>query len=175
MELMALNLRLLNLAVSRTIILASILLVGLIGTVRAEEKAVADGKIVARAKFSETSFDFGTVAQGTIVSHVFNFKNVGNADLQIQRLVSGCGCTAASSSMQPIAPGQSGTIKIDFDTSGFAGAKSKFVQVYSNDFDSPDIRLTLTGTVESDVDCSPASILFEDIVRGAELLRESLL
>lgn len=35
----------------------------------------------------EMQFDFGKVAQGTVVSHVFEIKNAGNEPLIIERVV----------------------------------------------------------------------------------------
>lgn len=131
-----------------------------------DKKNSIDPKIVARAKYIETSFDFGTVTEGKVVSHVFDFKNIGNTDYIIQRLVTGCGCTAASSSTEPIAPDQSGFVKIDFDTSGFSGQKTKVVRVYSNDIDKPELSLTLSGNIQSDVVLNPATVIFEDMVHG---------
>ena len=124
-------------------------------------------KIVARAKYAETTFNFGNVTAGTVVTHSFEFKNVGNTDYKITRIVSGCGCTAASSSDDSIAPGEKGAVKVDFDTSGFSGAKTKIIRVYSNDFENPELSLTINGTVQSDVELNPSTILFGEMVHGA--------
>lgn len=151
--------------------LSTILLTGAMMETAAfsQSKAQAEAKIVAKAKFSETVFNFGTVPEGTVVSHSFNFKNVGNSDLRIERVVAGCGCTAASSSMESIPPGQSATIKVDFNTDGFSGPKEKKVHVYSNSYENSEVSLSISGVVEREVMISPARILFENLVRGVEV------
>lgn len=124
-------------------------------------------RIVAKASFAEKSFDFGTVSAGTIVSHAFSFKSVGNTSYKVARIVSGCGCTAVSSSDESIEPGDSGFIKVDFDTTGFSGKKSKMVRVYSNDIDNPELTLTISGTVVSDVEIVPPTVFLGEIVQGS--------
>ena len=42
-----------------------------------------------RIQFEETVYDWGTVYQNTKVTHIFMFKNVGQADLNISEVKSG--------------------------------------------------------------------------------------
>ncbi|MFW5659430.1 MAG: DUF1573 domain-containing protein, partial [Bacteroidota bacterium] len=37
--------------------------------------------------------DFGSMKEGEVVEHTFNFKNVGKSDLIIQKVKPSCGCT----------------------------------------------------------------------------------
>ncbi|MBX7138243.1 MAG: DUF1573 domain-containing protein [Oligoflexia bacterium] len=117
-------------------------------------------------------YDFGTISQGTKVHHEFVVKNLGNSDLDIQRLVTSCGCTASSASNDKIAPNAEGKISVDFDSSGFSGEKVKTVTVYNNDQDNPSLILTLQGTVEPDVMVEPKNIVFGDLPKGMETARE---
>src|SRR5687768_1551038 len=43
--------------------------------------------------FEETEFDFGTINEGDVVTHKYNFKNTGTARLLITEVNSTCGCT----------------------------------------------------------------------------------
>ena len=112
-------------------------------------------------------FDFGAIAQGSPVEHLFTINNTGTDPLKIERLNPSCGCTAASLSTQTIDPGNSATIRTVFDTTGFQGYKVKTVRVYSNDPQQPSIVLTLKGSVIPDVVVDPPRVFFGNVKKGS--------
>lgn len=117
-----------------------------------------------RLKIAQPEFDFGTVSQGSKVEHAFEVQNVGGAPLTIDRVVPSCGCTASATSKDAVAPGESATIAVTFDSKGFSGKKVKTVRVYTNDLENPTTVLTLRGTVSPDVLVEPKSVFFGDVV-----------
>ncbi|MCB0317664.1 MAG: DUF1573 domain-containing protein [Bdellovibrionales bacterium] len=119
-----------------------------------------------KIKITEPVFDFGTVTQGSKVEHSFNLVNEGNADLQIQRVIPSCGCTASTASKDVLAPGEEGMIETSFDTTGFSGSKTKTVRVYTNDIDNPIIMLSLKGEIEPDVIVEPKRVFFGEVIKG---------
>lgn len=68
--------------------------------------------------FEETEYDFGTIAKGTKVEHVFKFTNTGDAPLTIVDAKSSCGCTVPTWTKNAIAPGEEGEMLVKFDGSG---------------------------------------------------------
>ncbi len=118
---------------------------------------------------SATSYDFGTVAQGTKVVHEFEVKNKGNADLVIQRLSPSCGCTATQVASPIIKPGGSEKVRVTFDTSGFMGDKTKSVLIASNDTNTPEVIVTLKGQVLSSFTVDPARVDFGEIFPSSPL------
>jgi hypothetical protein len=116
---------------------------------------------------SSTSYDFGTVAQGTKVVHEFDVKNTGNADLIIQRLSPSCGCTATQLASPIIKPGSSEKVRVTFDTSGFMGDKTKSVLIASNDLNTPELIVTIKGQVLSSYTVEPARVDFGEIFPSA--------
>lgn len=94
--------------------------------------------------WSETSFDFGSVPQGTPVSHEFEFTNTGTEPLIITGVQASCGCTVASYTQDPIAPGAKGYITSTYNAAKI-GVFSKTVTVRANAGENP--ILTLKGTV----------------------------
>lgn len=82
--------------------------------------------------FSETQHDFGKIIEGESVSIEFAFTNTGKSDLIIAEVTSSCGCTIPSYSKIPIRPGEKGTIKVAFNSTGRKGYQSKNVIVVSN-------------------------------------------
>ena len=55
-----------------------------------------DTNKLARITYAESEFDFGSVKEGDIVEHRFEFTNTGNIPLTILNCRSSCGCTTRS-------------------------------------------------------------------------------
>lgn len=109
----------------------------------------ADGTLqveAAEIKFDTTTFDFGTVTAGEVVTHVFNFTNTGKGPLVISKANASCGCTVPDYPRDPIMPGGSGKISVQFNTTGKLGAQNKTVTVTANTNPS-NTELILTGKV----------------------------
>ncbi len=83
-------------------------------------------------QFSETQFDFGTIQQGDVVRHGFEFMNTGTVPLIIQSAKASCGCTVPSYPKEPIAPGAKGVVQVQFTTAGKQGLQNKNITVSSN-------------------------------------------
>lgn len=91
-----------------------------------------DVKKQAVITFDKTEYDFGKLLQGEKVTYTFKFKNTGNVPLIISEVAKTCGCTASEYSQKPIAPNESGSIKVTFDSKGLEGFQSKTIQVGAN-------------------------------------------
>lgn len=96
----------------------------------------------------QKEYDFGTVKQGTQVTREFKFQNRGDAELVITDIKTSCGCTAAVTSSNTIAPGQEGTLKVTFNSKGRSGPQTKTATVVSNDAENPRVAIRMTGKVE---------------------------
>jgi hypothetical protein len=84
------------------------------------EAAVRDeaAKAVPVMSFEKAEYDFGTIEQGTPQEAIFLFTNTGNAPLIITDAKSSCGCTVPNPPKDPIAPGETGELKVNFNGSG---------------------------------------------------------
>lgn len=82
--------------------------------------------------FEETSFDFGDIHQGDKVEHIFSFQNQGTEPLLLSNVATTCGCTAPSWPREPIPPGETGEIKVVFNSAGKMGRQNKIITVFSN-------------------------------------------
>ncbi|WP_306352690.1 DUF1573 domain-containing protein [Flavobacterium sp. '19STA2R22 D10 B1'] len=83
-------------------------------------------------KFEEETHDFGTINEGDKVETVFKFKNEGEANLLIIDAKGSCGCTVPEFPKEPVAPGQTGEIKVSFDSHGKPGQQQKTVTLTTN-------------------------------------------
>ena len=82
--------------------------------------------------FDETEFDFGLVDEGEKVSHTYNFKNDGNEPLILSNAKGSCGCTVPKWPKEPIAPGESGVITVEFNSKNKKGKRNQKVTITAN-------------------------------------------
>jgi hypothetical protein len=84
-------------------------------------------------KFDNTTYDFGSIKEeGGKVTGRFEFSNVGNQDLKLERVQPGCGCTAANYTREPIPPGGRGFIDATYDPMGRPGSFHKHIKIFTN-------------------------------------------
>lgn len=95
----------------------------------------------------QSSFDFGDIKQGEIVSHTFVLTNSGGDLLKITNVQASCGCTAASPEKSELAPGESTDLTVKFNSKGRMGKQLKTVKIFTNDPESPEMTLTINGNV----------------------------
>ncbi|WP_251620368.1 DUF1573 domain-containing protein [Odoribacter lunatus] len=103
----------------------------------------------AKIEFEKTSHDFGTISEnGGAAVYDFVFKNTGDAPLILNNVRASCGCTTPSWSRQPIAPGETGSIKVSYDPRHRPGRFNKSVTIHSNASNAVT-SVTINGTVTS--------------------------
>jgi hypothetical protein len=81
--------------------------------------------------FESREYNFGEIKQGDVITHVFKFKNNGKRDLLIHKTRSSCGCTTAEVP-KIIKPGQTGEIKVIFNSAHKSGKQNKTVTLITN-------------------------------------------
>lgn len=77
--------------------------------------------------------DFGGVRQNQKYVHEFTVSNVGTEALEIRRISTSCGCTAAIAETRTIEPGGSTILRVTLETRKYKGVIQKSVSVASND------------------------------------------
>ena len=110
--------------------------------------------------FDSVVFDFGRAKSGETLKHSFIFTNSGSATLEINDVKPGCGCTTAGTWHKTVAPGKTGMIPLQFNSTGFGGMVSKSVTVTCNDPARTNLFLQITGTVWKPIDITPAMAMF---------------
>ena len=96
--------------------------------------------------FKELEFDFGTAQEGEKVSHTYKFTNTGKEPLIISDAKGSCGCTVPVWPKEPIAPGATSQITVEFNTQGKAGNRNQKVTLTANT-NPPQTFLSLKGVV----------------------------
>lgn len=106
-------------------------------------------------EFDETEFDFGMVDEGEKVSHTYNFKNTGSEPLILSNAKGSCGCTVPKWPKEPIAPGESGVITVEFNSKNKKGKRNQKVTITSNT-DPAQTFIYLKGEVKPKEGAAPA-------------------
>ena len=84
-------------------------------------------------EFKNTEYNFGVVIKGEKVAHRFDFTNTGSGNLVISDVKTSCGCTISKCTKEPVKPGQSGYVELQFDSSNReVGKEHKTATVFSN-------------------------------------------
>ncbi|MEA3415287.1 MAG: DUF1573 domain-containing protein [Thermodesulfobacteriota bacterium] len=123
-------------------------------------------------EFQETIYDFGAAGQQEEIVHDFFFKNVGGKTLTIKGVRTCCGCIAKSVSNKTILPGESGSIKVIFETRKYRGRRTKSIFVESDDPGEPEIELKISGIIRTEMAVIPEFLYFGDVAKGKETTKE---
>jgi hypothetical protein len=105
------------------------------------------------------SYDFGEGFHQDQYAYTFVVRNRGTADLVIEDVKPGCGCTAAKFD-KVIAPGKEGKIDLVIDGNKVHGQFSKATEVKTNDPDRPQFTLVMSGKEIPFVNVVPEGTLY---------------
>ena len=72
------------------------------------------------AKFNIDKYDFGKVKQNVPVNYTFEVTNISGKPLVIENAHSTCGCTVPEFPKEPILPGKSAKIKVQYNAANLA-------------------------------------------------------
>lgn len=118
--------------------------------------AALNAQTAARLNTDELTYNFGTIAEnGGPASHTFTVKNIGGTPLVINRVTASCGCTQPEWTKAPIAPGQSGEVKITYNPKGRPGPFYKTISIFSNGH-----KGSYTLAIKGNVTPKPSAPLF---------------
>ncbi len=113
---------------------------------------IAASVSASKILFDEETHDFGTVPQGPQLEYSFKFTNKGKTPLVIEKVQPSCGCTGATTGgKNEYAKGESGEIKITFNTQGRSGHQEKHVIVFTNDPDAAQKNLKFTCDIDPNI------------------------
>lgn len=83
-------------------------------------------------QFAEMEHDFGTIEQNTKNPKTFTFTNTGSEPLIISNAKGSCGCTVPEYPREPIAPGETGEIKVVYSPGSQKNQQTKTVTITAN-------------------------------------------
>ena len=119
--------------------------------------------LLAQPKFDLVGggkFAFGDVYAGTIAEKILTIKNRGNDTLVISNVSASCGCTGTLMSNDRILPGDSGALKVTFNSKTFAGPIEKTISMTTNDTSQANVHIWFTVNVLRTVEAVPEYLYF---------------
>lgn len=117
--------------------------------------AVSQGHSAGRLDMKERIFDFGLVPQESRVVHNFTLKNVGDAEVNITKVKSNCGCTTAPVDKNKIVPGDSTVMEVTFKSGKRTGKQEKHVNVTTDMEPRGLFRIVIQAWVETPTQRTP--------------------
>ena len=123
------------------------------------------------------NYEFDPVVEGAEIDHQFIIQNKGTADLNIEKVKTGWGCTAVSFP-RLISPGGEGKINIKVNSNGYGGRKlKKNIVIHTNDEKHPKLNFVIQGKVDKFVTITPNRVnlsgyVGEDIKQSIKIIPE---
>jgi hypothetical protein len=125
----------------RTFLIAVVFCFSLLNLTAQQAQGTSKDSVI----FEKLVHDYGTIEQGADGGCEFVFTNKGEKPLLLTNVRASCGCTAPTWPREPILPGETGVIKVVYNTN-IVGVFSKVISVNSNAANSM-VTLTVKGTV----------------------------
>lgn len=117
-----------------------------------------------------TEWNIGTIWWGDPAETQLVIKNVGDAPLTIEHVKTSCGCTVAQPNKSLLAPGESDSVKLTYNTRKGVVKVSQNVTVTTNDPQRPSVVIPVHGEVRPLFNATPTSaIAFNQISTESKL------
>jgi len=127
-----------------------------------QEQTKLTEKTQPQIKFKELVYDFGEVGPSAKQKGQFEFTNVGEGLLKITKVGKCCGVVTKIDKME-YAPGESGTLQVEWNSGPLESKMSRQLVVHSNDKTNPQTSLTIKAQVVLKVAWEPKRLrLFLD-------------
>lgn len=111
-----------------------------------KEEGAVDPAVAPVMSFESDTYDFGDVKASTKTEKVVEFTNTGKSPLVIKNAKASCGCTVPDYSKEPVAPGETGTIKVSYKAPATNGKQTKTVTLTTNTVGKTE-RFKITANV----------------------------
>jgi hypothetical protein len=98
--------------------------------------AMAQNKTADVVKFDTEQYDFGKIKQGVPVTYSFEIHNISDKPIVIENSWATCGCTTPEKIVDPIMPGKSAKLKVDYNAAA-VGVFTKDVYIKIAGIDQP--------------------------------------
>src|SRR6266566_271029 len=118
----------------------------------------------AELKWEQTSVDLQpALGDKQAVAH-FKYENVGKAPVHFTSVHASCGCTAAQTQREQVAPGEKGEVTATFNIGGRTGTQVKTVTVQTDDPDPSRATtvLTLKAVITPLLEIQPALVFWQN-------------
>ncbi len=99
-------------------------------------------------RWNRDTIHFGTIEEGSILLDSFKVTNTGKQPYIIKEIKTSCDCTVLKYPEYPVMPGETATIRIEFDSRGKSGATEPGIIVSDNSIPNSRTILYFKGIVQ---------------------------
>ncbi|MBM4175591.1 MAG: DUF1573 domain-containing protein [Ignavibacteria bacterium] len=129
--------------------------------------AIGIGQIRVKVIGGDTHH-FGTIYKGQKVKHVFEIENLTSKTIQVDKVETSCGCTAALISNKTLKPKQKAKVTAEFDSESFQGYQEKNIYVHERRSKEPLVILKVQVNIAVELDVVPLYLVFDNAVVGSD-------
>lgn len=119
-----------------------------------------------RVQVDEARYEFGTMQRGTSKTHEFVVRNVGTATLKLRKGTATCKCTEFVVPEDPIPPGGSTKVRVEWSAKSDGGAFRQTATVFTNDPLQSQVELNIDGQIMAVSGVEPPDLIFDKIPVG---------
>jgi len=121
------------------------------------------GQVLAKPELTlkSSKFDFGYSPYNTKISHSFWLYSTGDETVNIEKVITGCGCTKAPLSTNIIPPGDSALLEIIFNTNKYKNRVVKSPKIISN---ASEQKITFITNVQKEPDQTIPIVIEPEII-----------
>src|SRR2546423_14439626 len=116
----------------------------------------------AELKWEQTSVDLRPAFNDKQAVARFKYQNVGNTPVYFKSVHASCGCTAAQTQKEQVAPGEKGEVTATFNIGGRTGTQVKTVTVQTDDPERSSIVLTLKAVITPLLEFQPTLVYWQN-------------
>lgn len=95
-------------------------------------QVLSDSRAKTTVQFTELNHNFGKIKQDSKHTKIFKFTNTGKEPLIIENATGSCGCTVPQYPKEPIKPGATSEIVVEYSPGKQEGAQTKTVTITAN-------------------------------------------
>ena len=124
-------------------------------------------QVSPKIKFEKNTHEFGELDKNAPAEFTFVFTNTSEADITLTKVKASCGCTTPNWTREAVKPGETGEIKVKYNTARVGAFRKSITVTYADD-QRPEI-LYITGNVKP----GEQDIAFRSAVGGTSFDRVS--
>lgn len=119
-----------------------------------------------KIEFTGLAHDFGVISDDKTVEYDFTFTNTGTGPLEIVRATGSCGCTVPALAKTTYAPGETGTVKVQYNPNHKRGPQATTVTVVTNDDSARNVALSVKTEVRPMLQVDPEVLSIGEVGKG---------
>lgn len=93
--------------------------------------------------FETQSQKFDRIEEGTHVTAIYTFTNRSSIPISVTKGESSCGCCFPTYSKEPVKPGDTGVVKVTFNSNGKMGQNNKTVNIYFSNGQKVELSISV--------------------------------